>query len=88
MVRQHIVFVSEFVRMADEVVAEKINQAITTGEQFSQRYYKILDQVCNGVNVLCAFVSIYICQERHTIDKMYHEEAVLAWNGKVGEKQK
>merc|ERR1712071_724871 len=36
---------------------------ITTGEQFSQRYYKILDQ------------------ERHTIDKMYHEEAVLAWNG-------
>ena len=50
-------------KMTDEEVAEKINQAISTGEQFSQRYYKILDQ------------------ERHKINSLYHEEAVLAWNG-------
>jgi hypothetical protein len=51
----------------DEAIREKINQAITTGEEFSKRYYKILDQ------------------ERHAIDKMYHEEAVLAWNGNAVE---
>ena len=53
--------------MTDEAMAEKINQAITTGEEFSKRYYKILDQ------------------ERQTIDKMYHEEAVLSWNGNAVE---
>ena len=53
--------------MTDEAMADKINQAITTGEEFSKRYYKILDQ------------------ERQTIDKMYHEEAVLSWNGNAVE---
>ena len=49
--------------MSDEAAAERIDMAIKTGEQFSERYYKILDQ------------------ERHKINTMYHENAVLAWNG-------
>lgn len=49
--------------MSDEAAAERMDMAIKTGEQFSERYYKILDQ------------------ERHKINTMYHENAVLAWNG-------
>jgi len=49
--------------MSDEAAAERMDMAIKTGEQFSERYYKILDQ------------------ERHKINTMYHQDAVLAWNG-------
>jgi len=49
--------------MTDEEMIDKINQAVSTAETFSQLYYKKLDQ------------------ERHTIDKMYHENAYMAWNG-------
>ena len=47
----------------EEALLENINQAIDTGETFSQLFYKKLDQ------------------DRHTIDKMYIEDATLAWNG-------
>ena len=49
--------------MSDEAAIERMDMAIKTGEAFSERYYKILDQ------------------ERHKINTMYHENAVLAWNG-------
>ena len=54
---------TSWVSMSDEAAAERMDMAIKTGEQFSERYYKILDQ------------------ERHKINTMYHENAVLAWNG-------
>ena len=47
--------------MTDDV--EKINQAMSTAEQFSELYYKKIDS------------------ERHSIDKMYHENANMTWNG-------
>ena len=49
--------------MADDAEYERINQAVSAAETFSQLYYKKLDT------------------ERHSIDKFYHENATLAWNG-------
>lgn len=49
--------------MADDDAVQKINQAVSTAETFSELFYKKIDQ------------------ERHSIDKMYYENASLSWNG-------
>ena len=47
--------------MGDEL--EKSNMANRTAEDFSNLYYKKMDQ------------------ERHTMEKMYHPDATMTWNG-------
>ena len=48
--------------MSDEAAAERMDMAIKTGEQFSERYYKILDQERHKIIVpakteSCFFIS-------------------------------